>query len=325
MLTEVMEFYGLKRDFHGAGYFETEHHRQITKDIKAAIYIGRLIAVTGIVGSGKTVMRLRLQADIKREGRAIVAESLSVDKEKSTLHSLISALFYDLSNEKDLKIPTQGERRERDLQQLVRKGRKPVVLFVDEAHDLHAKTLTGLKRLREVIEADSGTLSIVLFGHPKLMNDLRRPTMEEIGNRSAKFAFDGITENRREYADWLLKTCAADGVKPDDMIEPAAVELLAKKLRTPLQIDQHLTRAFEESFKSGEKPVTSHAVEAVLSPQLDDLEPKLMRHGYDVKSLSDRFLSKPAEIKQFLAGTLDSTRTRELTDQMLAARIPLAG
>ena len=204
MLTEVMEFYGFKRDFHAAGYYETEHHRQITKDIKAAIYTGRLIAVTGIVGSGKTVMRLRLQAELKRDARVIVAESLSVDKERATLHSLISALFYDLSNEKDLKIPTQGERRERDLQQLVRKGRKPVVLFVDEAHDLHAKTLTGLKRLREVIEADGGTLSVALFGHPKLMNDLRRPTMEEIGNRSVKFAFDGIIESRDKYIDSLL-------------------------------------------------------------------------------------------------------------------------
>jgi len=108
-------------------------------------------------------------------------------------------------------------------------------------------------------------------------------------------------------------------------LQDTYAELLAKKLRTPLQIDQHLKRAFEESFKSGEKPVTSDAVEAVLSPQLDDLEPKLMRHGYDVKALADRFHSKPAEIKLFLAGTLDATRTRELTDEMLAAGIPLAG
>jgi len=323
MLTEVMQFYGLKRGFHGAGYFETDHHRQLAKDIRSAIYMGRLIAVTGIVGSGKTLMRQRLQADLAKEGRVIVAESLSVDKERATLHTLISALFYDLTHEKDLKIPTQGERRERELQALVRKGRKPVVLFVDEAHDLHAKTLRGLKRLREVVEADSGTLSVVLFGHPKLMNDLRRPTMEEIGDRSAKFAFDGIGEHRRDYIDWLLKTCANEDVKPANMIAPTAADLLAEKLRTPLQIDQHLTRAFEESFKSGEKPVGVHAIEAVLSPQLDDLEPRLVRHGYDAKSLADRFHCKPAEIKHLFAGTLDAGRTAELTDRMLAAGIPL--
>ena len=323
MLTEVMEYYGISKNLHAAGYFETDHHRQISKDIRAAIDAGRLIAVTGIVGSGKTVMRLRLQAALASENRVIVAESLAIDKERATLHSLISALFYDLSKEKGLKIPTQGERRERDLQQLFRKGRKPVVLFIDGAHDLHATTLRGLKRLRELVEADNGTLSVVLFGHPKLMNDLRRPTMEEIGNRSAKFVFDGITDSRRAYIDWLLKTCAAEGVTASDMIKDDAIDLLAKRLRTPLQIAHHLTRAFEESFKSGEKPVKAHAVEAVLSPQLDDLEPRLVRAGYNVKSLVDQFHSKPAEIKQFLTGTLDARRTHELTDQMLAAGIPL--
>jgi resolvase-like protein/AAA domain-containing protein len=70
-----------------------------------------------------------------------------------------------------------------DLIELVRKSKKPVVLFVDEAHDLHFRTLRGLKRLCEVV-ADGGTvLSIVLAGHPKLRNALLRPNMEEIGSR----------------------------------------------------------------------------------------------------------------------------------------------
>ena len=84
-----------------------------------------------------------------------------------------------------------------------------------------------------------------------------------------------------------------------------------------------MTCNIEESFKSGEKPITADAVEAVLSPQLNDHELRLMRAGYDAKSLADRFHSKPTEIKQFLAGTLDAARTRELSDQMLAVGIPL--
>ncbi|MGV8339447.1 hypothetical protein ACV33H_27895, partial [Pseudomonas aeruginosa] len=65
----------------------------------------------------------------------------------------------------------------------------PVALLVDETHDLNGHTLTGLKRLLELAEDDSGRrrLSIVLAGHPKLCNDLRRPTMEEIGYRTDIF------------------------------------------------------------------------------------------------------------------------------------------
>ena len=78
------------------------------------------------------------------------------------------------------KFPNRG-RRERELRELVRKNKRPVALFVDKAHDLNRHTLTGLKRLMEVIEDGDGRLSVILSGHPKLRNDLRRPTMEEIG------------------------------------------------------------------------------------------------------------------------------------------------
>jgi len=61
----------------------------------------------------------------------------------------------------------------------------------------------------------------------------------------------------------------------------------------------------------------------VLSRQLDDLEPKLTRHGYDARNLAEQFNAKPAEIKRVLRGELDPARTRELTDEMLAAGLPI--
>ncbi|PLS69896.1 AAA family ATPase, partial [Salmonella enterica subsp. enterica serovar Typhimurium] len=79
------------------------------------------------------------------------------------------------------------ERRERELQELVKEGERPVALLGDEAHDLYGNTLTGLKRLMEVGEDGGGRLSVVLAGHPKLRNDLRRPTMEGIGYRTDIF------------------------------------------------------------------------------------------------------------------------------------------
>jgi hypothetical protein len=64
-------------------------------------------------------------------------------------------------------------------------------------------------------------------------------------------------------------------------------------------------------------------VETVLSRHLDDLEPRLTRHGYDVKSLAEQFRAKPAEIRLLFEGTLEARRTQELTEQMLAAGLPL--
>ena len=57
---------------------------------------------------------------------------------------------------------------------------KPIALFIDDAHDLQNKTLIGLKRLIEVVRGSGGTLSVALAGHPKLKNEPRRPSMEDI-------------------------------------------------------------------------------------------------------------------------------------------------
>ena len=71
-----------------------------------------------------------------------------------------------------------------------------------------------------------------------------------------------------------------------DMIDETAIDLLAARLRTPLQIERHLTMAFEEAYRLGLRPVPSEIAEALLCRQIDDLEPTLTRHGYDVRTLA---------------------------------------
>ena len=323
MLTEVMEHFGLARDLHTAGFFETSYNKQMMRDIRAALPGGRMIVVTGLVGSGKTVLMRRLYGELEREGRITVCRSLSIDKKRVTLPSLIAALFYDISPDKEPIIPTQGEKRERALQALVRLGRKPVALFVDEAHELHPKTLVGLKRLMEVVTDGGGSLAILLLGHLKLRNDLRRPTMEEVGYRSTMFAYEGVAGQQREYIAWLLNACAAADTQVGEMIDDAAIGLLAARLRTPLQIEQHLVLAFEEAFRVDVKPITSEVVEAVLTRHMDDLEPRLVRNGYDARAVADLIGAKPGEVRFLLQGRLEAESAREMTEQMLAAGLPV--
>ena len=168
-----------------------------------------------------------------------------------------------------------------------------------------------------------GNLSVILIGHPKLRNDLRRPTMEEIGHRTDVLAFEGLGEDTRAYLDWLLGECAADGVDVDSFIEPAALDLMAMRLSTPLQFTEHLNRAFEAGFRMGQKPITADIVAATLAPDFDDLEPRLTRQGYSVKVLAEQFHARPAEIRRFLNGQLDPGRTRELADRMRAVGLAL--
>ena len=69
MLSEVMEHYGLALPFDEAGFFTTEHHQKVIRQVKAAIQAGRLVALSGLVGAGKTALVRQLQEELAREGK----------------------------------------------------------------------------------------------------------------------------------------------------------------------------------------------------------------------------------------------------------------
>ena len=110
-------------------------------------------------------------------------------------------------------------------------------MFIDDAHDLHSKTLIGLKRLIEVVRDSGGMLSVVLAGHPKLKNDLRRSSMEEIGSRATIFELEGLGTAKPKYLKWLLLQSVAPKTKIESVIAEDAVAMLSEKLSTPLQFE----------------------------------------------------------------------------------------
>jgi hypothetical protein len=69
--------------------------------------------------------------------------------------------------------------------------------------------------------------------------------------------------------------------------------------------------------------INTEIVDGVLSRAIDNLGPRLIRNGYDATTLAREFGAKPAEIRTFLAGTLEAERARELTDKMRAVGVPL--
>jgi len=316
-----MTFYGLHRDFHQAGYFPTAHNEHVFEALKIAVKRGQLVVLSGIVGCGKTTLLRRIQADLRRENEIRVSKSVALAKDRVTIETLVIALFHDLSTEREVQIPGQAEKRERKLLELIGKGQKPIVLLIDEAHDLTRKTLIELKRLTELVHEIGETLALVLAGHPKLKNELSRGTMEEIGSRSTFFVLEGVKGQQRAYISWLLGACSE--LLEDEIVTEAAVELLTQRLVTPLQIIQYLTVALEAAYTIGQKPVSAEMIESVLAHDINGLESTLTRHGYSFKVVADLVNARPTEIRSFLQGRLSTSRAQELREEMLAAGIPL--
>ena len=129
----------------------------------------------------------------------------------------------------------------------------------------------------EVIHESGCKLSIVLAGHPKLKNDLKSPTIEEVGYRTITMSLDAFQGILRDYIYWLLDKCTNENVKPEDVIENQAVDYLAEHLSMPLQVEQHLTLTLEEAYTVGIKPINVDLVEEPLSSRIDEIEPTLIR------------------------------------------------
>ncbi len=220
-----------------------------------------------VMNGGQTPAPAQLQDALAEEDRVAVSTSVSIEKNRVAIGTLVTALFCDLSSDKNPTIPKSGELRDRALRALVRRRKKPVVLFIDDAHDLNRNTLIALKR--------------------------------------------------------LIDTCAGEGIGIDDVLDPAAVDLLAACLRTPLQIEQHLTLALETGFQASEKAVTETIADSVLSKQIDGVEATLNRNGYTSKVLTEILGVKPAELRALFRHELGAERTRDLKEQMLAAGSPV--
>jgi hypothetical protein len=89
------------------------------------------------------------------------------------------------------------------------------------------------------------------------------------------------------------------------------------------KVEMHLTLAFEHAFRLGEKRVSAEVVDQVLSRAIDELEPTLTRNGYDAPALTGLLGAKPAEVRDFLTGTLAADRALQFTEQLRAAGVPL--
>lgn len=307
-----MEYFNLKQPLICANYYETEQRKKLYTELKFLIQAGGIYALTGMVGAGKTTLLNQIQQELEIENKITVSRSLSTEKNRLNVSTIYLALFYDLTKaDKNFKVPTQGEKRERQLIDLIKKQKKPVALFIDEAHDVHGQTLTALKRIVEIVAHSGCQLSIILAGHPKLGNSLSTSSIEEIGARTKIFSIDDAMGNMEKYVEFLFKQCLNEKAKVSDVITNEASLRLAQALITPLQIHKYLSAAMEIAYSAAIKPITEEVINKALAPDLHSLEAQLARIGYQLPAICEFLHATPKEVKDFLHGKSNSPRKTE--------------
>ena len=155
-------------------------------------------------------------------------------------------------------------------------------------------------------------LSIIIVGHPKLANDLRNPALEEIGARAKIFELGSSETNNSRFVEWLFNSCSANKIKPLEILTEETITLLTERLITPLQMAYYLTRILEKGYQIGEKPIGVEIANAILSPDLNALEPNLARQGYNLSVLCERLGIGRKEMRSYLNGKLAQSRCDEV-------------
>ena len=134
-------------------------------------------------------------------------------------------MFHDLSTEREVQIPVQAEKRERKLLELIGKRQKPIVLLIDEAHDLTRKTLIELKRLTELVQEIGG--SCVGVGQPP-QPEKRVESGHDGGNRLTHHLLCPRRGERAAACLYLVAAGACSELPEDDIVTEAAAELLTR-------------------------------------------------------------------------------------------------
>lgn len=322
MILDALEEYGFIKPLSEAGFYATDKIKRLHDKIKTlALNFGSLIAISGTVGSGKTTFINELMYDLKKDGKCIVSYSYSSDREGVNVKTLLTALILDV-NKSEKTSPTAYETRDRHLVSLMEEHNKPVVLFIDEAQDLHGNTLSSLKKLSEMAKLSKQTLTIILAGQPKLKNTIRSPSMEEIGSRAYVIDLDEqILGKKDKYLQWAITQCLVKDKKWGDVITPEALVHLTEHLITPLQIISHFNRALEIGFSAGIKPINKDVIDQVLKPRNGLLESRYARAGYRLNTLAKIIHTSEKEINQWFLGKLPEMRVAEIQEALEQANV----
>jgi hypothetical protein len=142
--------------------------------------------------------------------------------------------------------------------------------------------------------------------------------MEEIGSRATIFELESLGSEKRKYLKWLSMQSVAPKTKIESVINRGRSCYARRKAHNDTAVPILSTRALEEAYKVGQKPVGADMIDNVLAKDVDGLEPTLTRQGYNAKVLAELLNANRARSIVPEAG-----QTQELQRGLLAAGIPL--
>lgn len=251
--------------------FMGEEHRFLKEMMLDAARYGGFVAVSGEVGSGKSVMRKAVVHELTAEGVKIIYPVI-IDKSRITPGSLIDAIIMDISGMVPKRTLEQKTRQALSLLRNRAASGMKQVLIIEEAHTLNKGAMKALKQIYELEDGFNRLVGIVLIGQPELrilLDETQNMDMREVIRRITKAEISGLRGELPRYIEFKLKRVnrgLAD-VFADGAVEALDQRLMgyvgtAKKISTsfPLSVNNLVARAMNMAVDMGEERVSAEIV-----------------------------------------------------------------
>jgi general secretion pathway protein A len=220
------------------------------------------ISITGEVGTGKTTLLRKLMRNF---GDTI--HSVLIFNSYLTFNELLPAILQDLG------LQTQGKDRLAMFDELnaylIEQLKKDhiVCLLIDEAQNLSAESLEGLRLLSNFETDKEKLLQIVMMGQPELKAKLKQPSLRQLKQRIA-LQFELAPLKDEEVGSYINFRLQSAGYERKDLFDPEAVQKIALYSKgIPRLINIICDNALLIAFAASQKTVSA----AMIREVADDL------------------------------------------------------
>lgn len=222
--------------------------------VRDAILYQRFIAIIGGVGTGKTLLKQRVAAEMEADGKARLLYPEFWEMEELTVSNIATAMLADLGQNPKRDKSQRVTQLKVTLTQLQQEG-IAVCLVIDEAHRLQDRVLSSLKNFWEMTNGRSSRLlGVVLFGQPAFVEArLRDVKFKEIRERVQIVQMPHMNGSSAAYIAHRLSIA---GSTIDRLFDPKAIERITQAAKTPLTLGNLCNEAMMEAFHKEETRVS---------------------------------------------------------------------
>jgi type II secretory pathway predicted ATPase ExeA len=187
--------------------YKTLEHSAVVQRIKTAADAGEMLVIIAEQGTGKTTAVNESETQLGEQGNYNVIRIALPETSRLTVDSIVNQICveYNVPINIDKSVKTDRLRKE------LRKNTKSrAVCIVDNAHDLHYRTLIAIKQLWDgLVIGHRHLLAIILVCQDKILEKLRLPSLMEVTDHVSKHEMRGLVSPSevQKYMALKLRHC----------------------------------------------------------------------------------------------------------------------